>query len=554
MASFDLLAAPWIPVLRPDGSPEMVGLRDALLRASDILAIDDSSPLATVALHRLLLAIVHRAHDGPRGVDAWEAIWAARAFDRGWVLTYLQRVTDRFDLFDAAHPFGQVAGLPTALAKSVAVLTHEIASERNSALLFDHTTEAALTPAEAARALLACQLYAPGGLITGHPADPKRSAQAGPLTGTATFLVRGRTLFETLCLNLVRYDPADAAPITGSGPDGPSWERDEPLQPGPTPVRGYLDALTRLSRSILLIPDRTGDRNVVRRVVLLRGEERPMGTAWRYLVEPVFCAYRRNAQARTDAEEPWIPLRFEPARSLWRDSTTLLVAAPNRATVRPAILDWIATLARQGVGHLRRDRVMPLDAIGLTMAPGRASKPYLWRAEHLPVSPALLEDRDAQDVLVRAVAYAEAVGDLFEPRWSREDNGRPIPRPFLVLAMALASGGAHDHAPTRLQVDDAKKAVADPARTSAPYWSALDVAFGAFLEALAVGPDEARRSVAFAAWAHAVERAAVAAFSSATLDLERQPRAGLAVAEADLAFRRQLRAIARRHLPEVVAT
>jgi hypothetical protein len=58
--------------------------------------------------------------------------------------------------------------------------------------------EAVLTPPEAARALLACQLYAPGGLITGTPPLARESARAGPLAGTATVFVQGRSLFETL--------------------------------------------------------------------------------------------------------------------------------------------------------------------------------------------------------------------------------------------------------------------------------------------------------------------------------------------------------------------
>jgi CRISPR system Cascade subunit CasA len=552
MATFDLLRAPWIPVLRADGTPTRLGIREALARAHELLAIDDASPLVTVAVHRLLLAILHRAHDGPRTIEAWEAIWAPRRFGEAEA-TYLDRVADRFDLFDATQPFAQVAGLPRELAKPVAVLTHELASERNSALLFDHTIEAALTPAEAARALLASQLYASGGLITGTPPLPRESAQAGPLTGTAAVFVQGRSLFETLCLNLVRYDPADKAPITGSDADRPSWERDGPVRPGPAPARGYLDMLTRLSRAILLLPEERDSEVLVRRAVLLRGEERSPSD-WRHLVEPVFCAYRRNPRAKEARDEPYLPLRFEPARSLWRDSTTLLANAPDRATQRPLVLSWLATLAKRDAGDLRMDRIVPLAAYGLTMAPGRAAKPYFWREEHLPVSPALLEDRDLQDVVVRAVASAEQVGDLFEPRWSRDGGAKPVPRPFLVLAMALARGDRRDQEPTRLQVEDAKKAVADVTRTAAPYWSALEPAFGRFLEALARAPDEAGRVAASASWAATVVRAARDAFAAATRDLERQPRAGLAVAEAEIAFHRQLRAIARPHTPEVVAS
>jgi CRISPR system Cascade subunit CasA len=119
-------------VLRADGTPAALGIRETFARAPELLAIDDPSPLVTVAVHRLLLAILHRAHDGPRTIEAWETIWAPGHFGDP-VGTYLKRVADRFDLFDAAHPFGQVAGLPPKLAKPVAVLIPERASERNNA-------------------------------------------------------------------------------------------------------------------------------------------------------------------------------------------------------------------------------------------------------------------------------------------------------------------------------------------------------------------------------------------------------------------------------------
>jgi len=538
-ATFDLASQPWIPVLRSDGRPDLVGIREALGGAPGILAVDAGSPLVTAALHRVLLAVLHRVIGGPADAEDWDAVWSAGRFDPVRLDAYLGAWADRFDLFDARHPFMQDPQVAAAESKPVAILLPERASERNSALLFDHTIEASLRPAEAACAVLVAHLYGPPGMMTPHPTDPKKSCQAGPLTGTATVFARGRTLFETLCLNLVRYAPTDGEPIAGDATDRPNWERTEPLVPGERAVRGWLDELTWLSRGILLHPEIDANgATVVRRAAMTRGEERYRGAAGsRSRTEPTFLAFRANPQAKTETDDPFLPIRFEAARAFWRDSTALLVAADDRSSIRPKVIDWIGLLAREGYGDLPRTRIVPLDAYGLTMASGRASKPYLWRREHLAVSPAILEDRAIQDLVARAARYAEAVGSLFEPRYVREVGVKPAPGPFLVLAEELG---------------DRDRVTVDPVRVAAPYWAALDPAFARFVEALG-DPDAAARTAAFLAWTDAVGSAATGAFRSATRDLERQPRAALAVASADIVFRRQLAALRAKHVPEVSA-
>lgn len=61
---FNLLEEPWIPVLRGERVKE-VSLAEALLEAHTITRIETPSPLEEAALHRLLLAVLHRAFRGP---------------------------------------------------------------------------------------------------------------------------------------------------------------------------------------------------------------------------------------------------------------------------------------------------------------------------------------------------------------------------------------------------------------------------------------------------------------------------------------------------------
>ena len=100
--------------------------------------IADASPLVTVALYRLLLAILHRVF-GPPTLDDWERLWESGAFDRDRVAEYLNAWRHRFDLFDEQRPFYQSPSLPDKMLKSVSKLALEYASGNNPAL-FDNTS------------------------------------------------------------------------------------------------------------------------------------------------------------------------------------------------------------------------------------------------------------------------------------------------------------------------------------------------------------------------------------------------------------------------------
>jgi CRISPR system Cascade subunit CasA len=106
-------------------------------------AISDSSPLVTAALHRLLLAILHRCF-GPATPEDWAVLWRGR--DKGFpmdrIRSYLLAWRHRFDLFDEARPFYQTAKLRSQKRKAPASkLLPELASG-NNATLFDHTCDA----------------------------------------------------------------------------------------------------------------------------------------------------------------------------------------------------------------------------------------------------------------------------------------------------------------------------------------------------------------------------------------------------------------------------
>lgn len=78
MHTFNLITQPWIPV-REGNKLKEVSLEQALLEGRRFERIEDPSPLVTVALYRLLLAILHRALQGPENSDE-----AAKWFSNGF--------------------------------------------------------------------------------------------------------------------------------------------------------------------------------------------------------------------------------------------------------------------------------------------------------------------------------------------------------------------------------------------------------------------------------------------------------------------------------------
>src|SRR3712207_4637964 len=125
MASFNLISEPWIPCRNVDGQMEERSLRDALTRAHELRELWDPSPLVTVTLHRLLLAVLHRCF-GPANKEAWRALWQAGRFDTGGLDSYFREYRDRFGLFHPERPFYQVTRMYKVRSASAEVKRHPV--------------------------------------------------------------------------------------------------------------------------------------------------------------------------------------------------------------------------------------------------------------------------------------------------------------------------------------------------------------------------------------------------------------------------------------------
>lgn len=545
MTTFNLLDEPWIPSTRAgDNRIVDVGIREALGQASAIGAIGGLSPLATIALHRLLLAILHRVF-GPHRAGDWTRMWEAGEWDEAALNRYFDGWPNRFDLFDDAHPFYQCRSLDFADAVPVAALAHELAAGNNDTL-FDHTTERAdvgLTPAQAARYLVVHQAFAVGGLVSfekGRDRNVFGSSDAAPLTKGASCLVQGEHLFQTLMLNLHHYDHRDEEPFAMQPDDAPAWERDDETQAADRLPKGYLDLLTWQSRRLRLQPDDAGAGTVtIRRVVRMKGNQFPDG--FDLHAHETMQAFRKNPTARP-GQQAWNVISFREDRAIWRDSLALFQSVADVQT-RPKMLDWLQRLKDQDA--LPR-RTYPLTMAGL--ATDRA-KVFFWRQERLPLTVAYLDDPALLRALRDALQLAEHVALLFASGFDTITTGgekKTIPRPLHLLGQALASP-ADDHRP---DPDTVRRLVAHlaPGRL---YWSRLDPAFRRFLIALAADRaadddgDVAYGATELPHWADDVERAASAAFRETVRSLDTSARTLKAVARAQRVFSGRLTGLLR---------
>lgn len=499
--SFNLVDQAWIPCVLPDGSRIEFSLRDTLLQAHEIRGVFDQSPLVTAALHRLLLALLHREF-GPASQSDWKTLWQARRFDGHKLRAYFSAWYDRFDLFDEKQPFYQVAGLEARSREVKEVEVNDLLpdlSRGNNATLFDHTTDStspSLKPAESARAILALQSYKLGGLF-----QPGSYSDA-PVARAVYFLIEGDTLFETLLLNLVRYYGDDPIPVIDD--DLPVWEQKE-AGTSETP-RGYLDYLTWQTVWLKLLPERTsvGDCEV-RKVRLKIG--RKFNPEHQTVFDPG-CSYTRNPEAREN-QEPWRFQRYRADRALWRDSVPLFRRFSIQERIRPpSSLQWVASLVKSG--FLSEEKPYRLIAYGQCT---EQAKVFFWRTEHLPLPPQYLTNEDLGEALEGALTRAEKVGDGL--RQAARRLAGTVLYPFVDLQKL-----------SKQQKDEVKRMV-EHLDATGTYWSGLEISFLTFIRTLADDPD-----AALVDWNRLLGDSARQSFEVAAGHLDQTARVLRAVAES----------------------
>jgi CRISPR system Cascade subunit CasA len=444
--SFNLVDQEWIPCITPDGRLFHRGILAVLTEAGGLAEVRDESPLVTVSLHRLLLAVLHRVF-GPKTPSEWGRLWhkGAGAFDEAKLRGYLcsTAIHPRFDLFHPTHPFYQTAALPPGAAdpknmgrgkyvKPIWQMAHELAYS-DSMNLFAHFKQSdweTRPAAEAARWLVSLQGFALGGTITTEDGKKKQDgfAFAGHLVKSALVLVKGDNLFQTLMLNFVQYSEDEEEPFPFSAKrDKPAWERDELVTPAERMFDGYLDLLTWQSRRVKLVPevDVEGTLLGVGGVVAMKGWQLP---GFHRYTRETMSGFTKAEKAPKD-QDPWPPLGFRAGKELWRDSHALFQSVAEKSE-RPKVLNWIDDL--HGEHGLLADKPLRIEVAGMN---SNQAKIAYWRQESFVLPLAYLDEKKPEllERLRFALNLAEEVGSslygaakkTIEARLQGDAGGKP---------------------------------------------------------------------------------------------------------------------------------
>jgi len=452
---FDLTQEAWIPAIQSDGRLIDLSLHDVLIQAHELRELGGESPMITAALYRLLLAILHRVNQGPTSMRQWGQLWKQGQWDTEKIHAYLERWQDHFDLFHPDYHFYQAKDERIKASKSVSAMMHEVASG-NNATLFDHTTDNAsprLTPAQAARYLLAAQTFGLSGL-SGLP----DKFTYGPCVGGVLFLVQGDSLFQTLALNLLPY-PDQQIFQTYEG-DEPSWEQADPFAKRAGP-KGYLDYLTWPNRRILLMPEAMPEGVRVRQMTMGPGLRMERSDR-----DPMMC-YWSDAEKKRDM----LPLRLSEARALWRDSSALF-RLNNQNYHPPRAFDWVNHLAQEGI--LNDEQTYRYLALGMA---NDQAKMEFFRTERMPLH---------LDYLKKP----QLVGDLESLLKLAEDISRQLWGASNTLARYLLMPDTADDK-TKKSPPEVGKLIESWA-VERSYWSQLETPFREILDRLLEEREQAK--------------------------------------------------------------
>ncbi len=452
--SFNLIDELWIPCITSRDEFVEVSLRDLFARAPELREIACETPIQSAAIMPLALAILHRVF-GPADEDEWGALWQAGAFNMARLDEYFDTWRERFDLFHPERPFYQ-AKEDRVEPKSIIHLVHSIG---NTATLFTHANDSSgikLSPAEAARQLLAAQYFHTAGL--GPAINKKRASfKDSNYARGVIFWACGSTLFETLALNLVAYPDQNTMPTQNE--DKPSWEMGNPFEMREVP-RGYLDYLTWTNNRVQLIAQAAEDRIIVREAMIAPALNLGPG---------VKSPQKRYMQKKSKGEPTgeFSFLYFNSNKALWRDYASL-VAERSEASRPPEVIEWLAHL--KDAEAIDENRYIRLLATGML---AEQTKPIFYRQEIMPLPLKLLRDANYVLDIEAALAQAEKIeGSL---RFALD-----------ILANAVLLRGAEG----KPDPND-RRGLIRQWRAREHYWLALEPHFWRFIETLIKDSDEA---------------------------------------------------------------
>jgi CRISPR system Cascade subunit CasA len=472
MTSYNLAQEAWIPCINTRGAPEVLGLREIAARAYELRDLAIISPVARVAVYRLLLSILYRVH-GVVDDDAW-----IKFQKTGWqaepLLNYIDRWKNRFDLYDSQYPFYQRTDIRTR-DTPLTKLSPEYAAGDNRQLA-DHSMDydpPRFSPAEAARALLAFQAWA----ISCGNGPEGRYTVTTQLARGACVMPLGSTLAETLYMNLVPRWHLDAHPrnMPAALPENdlPAWERAGEPMVDERHCTGICDYLTWQIRYVRLHPESDG---CVKFMDMAQGV--------------------RLANKIIDPHHAWVtseknsiyPCGLSNDRATWRDSESLFVQSDRADAHSSAPLAYIS---HQINGSEFFGASLRTVLVAGLVVPGGQPPVEGWCADVFRIPRTLLESREQNEIMRKALHVAN-------------DVAKVLYSALYVYSHALLTpeNGKPDEKDVKRQIKALSR--------ETYYWAALEAPFHKLLiEIEKLGCDHA-----YAGWVKSVRESAIIAYDA----------------------------------------
>ncbi len=520
MKAFDLTIEPWIPVLLAESDlrdqPEApvafreLGLRDVLKHAHHIREVYCDSPIETVAIYRLLLAIGIDGFWPSTDKSAWLERWRQGRFDPAEVDAYFDRPKHR-EAFFLIHPERPFYQHPKPLAKEPAPLSKLFHGEAsgNNGTLFDHSMDDVFRPASlpsVTRGILATQAAAIGGGVS-----VPFNLSHGPLVGAAFFWIRGQSLFDALLLNTPPDEKGRMNSEVSETSGQPAWRSTLPELHERRRHRSYLDYLTWQSRRLTLSIDSKYGNSAITGVFLTQGDRN----------DPVKDPLMATVIPRDAKKEPF-PFNFRPNRALWRDASGLLQLSGDKRGNCPRTFQWLQEHAQLRYAGLADWRSLSeqVDVFGLM---NDQAKIELWRHERMPVYFSYLIEPERVLVLEALLEFAE----------EQALNMRDAAKRVANYALSAPRAGSADlpKAETGAVSNFVTALCAEPR-----YWALLETLFYQALAEIAALPLEEAKAYRWN-WAEKIFQTAQTAFREATAALDQSARLLRAVAEGERVLR-----------------
>lgn len=445
--SFSLLTKPWIPVVFNQSLEyKEISLQDLFLHWDELKTVQAANPPRTIAMWRWLIAFTQWSIQGPATVNDWAELWKNQELGRQ-IIERLETVSHRFDLLHPKYPFGQCPDvLHEATEKNLSPAAKLLLQDNDTGLLWTHYSQwkpASLSYAEASQELLRLLCCDLGG--TKSDSDKKnRSARPGFCVMRRTVIPTGKTIKETVLLNLYQYDPSNDIPSRFTSTDLPLWERDT-IQRKSRSICGLLDYLTFPSRRILL----TNNSSEITGIYIYNGEQSTDR------VEYVWELW----QAFQDGQS----LQLDVNKASWRDAEALLHPT-TETSKKPRIFEWLMDC--QETTNLVPNPLQ-VQVMGFAHEDKKQGKPWQWIHDTMTISQIYLDSEEAYYALVRGLKYAEEVGKLFSSKT------------YAPVADALKLSK-----PKGKKDNDWTRFIRNISSISSSYWSALDAEFERFMSDL----------------------------------------------------------------------